>query len=308
VQHDKSKTPMLVKESGFGAKAPPGLPSPEAEYRLLLESGVHFTHADTSLGHRHGANSPLTANGPVKKKKTPSIEPNRFVSVQSFNIPMPKQSRDHGQVLAAQVQNAASHPNSHPVKGKYILELFGGTGRLTQSCASRKLRTLPTFEVHAGIEFDLTRRSTQEAVLSLIRGGYVWFIHMGTPCTVFSRARHGIRDHVRARARESVGVELAMFCAVVARLMSSMNLFWSIENPATSLLWEFMPIVQLLELPNVVRVEWDMCAYGTPYKKATALLTNLQQLQQLSSRCTKDHVHVQLVGTERVKQGSKWVN
>ena len=75
-------------------------------------------------------------------------------------------------------------------KPRYFLELFSGTGGLTQAVHRRGVRVLPDFEVGKGEVFNLLRPSTQEWVLSQIRSGRLWCVHLGTPCTVWSRARH----------------------------------------------------------------------------------------------------------------------
>ncbi|CAE8600432.1 unnamed protein product, partial [Polarella glacialis] len=96
---------------------------------------------------------------------------------------------------------------------KYFLELFSGSGVLTTAFKQAGCNVLPACEILNGVQFDLTRHSTQEALLRLLRTGRVWYVHMGTPCTVWSRARHGLTNMARARAKETVGVELALFSA-----------------------------------------------------------------------------------------------
>ncbi|CAE8674891.1 unnamed protein product [Polarella glacialis] len=99
---------------------------------------------------------------------------------------------------------------------KYFLELFSGSGVLTTAFKQAGCNVLPACEILNGVQFDLTRHSAQEALLRLLRTGRVWYVHMGTPCTVWSRARHGLTNMARARAKETVGVELALFSVAVA--------------------------------------------------------------------------------------------
>ena len=181
----------------------------------------------------------------------------------------------------------------------FFLELFSGTGRLTSSISSQGLATLDPFEIYDGWEFDLTRPSTQALLLQLITLGLVWYIHAGIPCTVWSRARHNITNFTKAKAREMVSVELTMFCVALFRQQTRMGWFWSIENPATSRLFEFRPIMELYGLPNVIWFKWDMCRYDQPFRKSTGMLTNLTSLKVLARNCLRDHQHVQLRGTER---------
>ncbi|CAE8638853.1 unnamed protein product, partial [Polarella glacialis] len=190
---------------------------------------------------------------------------------------------------------------SRPQQPKYFLELFSGSGVLTTAFKQAGCNVLPACEILNGVQFDLTRHSTQEAMLRLLRTGRVWYVHMGTPCTVWSRARHGLTNMARARAKETVGVELALFSVAVARLASSLNIWWSIENPRSSRLWNFHPVSELLQLPHTHWFHWDMCMYDSPNKKPTATMTNCPSLAGLARACQGGHKHVVLRGTERVR-------
>ncbi|CAE8612690.1 unnamed protein product, partial [Polarella glacialis] len=184
---------------------------------------------------------------------------------------------------------------------KYFLELFSGSGVLTTAFKQAGCNVLPACEILNGVQFDLTRHSTQEALLRLLRTGRVWYVHMGTPCTVWSRARHGLTNMARARAKETVGVELALFSVAVARLASSLNIWWSIENPRSSRLWNFHPVSELLQLPHTHWFHWDMCMYDSPNKKPTATMTNCPSLAGLARACQGGRKHLVLRGTERVR-------
>ena len=120
---------------------------------------------------------------------------------------------------------------------------------------------------------------------------------------------------VKARAKELLGVEFALFSAEVARECQRCNVGWSIENPSTSGLWKFGPIAALAAFQNVRKVDWHMCQYGSPSKKPTTLMTNIPELDCLSRTCRihelHDHVHTTLSGTVQVVDvdgSSRWVN
>lgn len=155
-------------------------------------------------------------------------------------------------------------------------------------------------ELLGGSWFDLTRRSTQDALLNLIRQGSIWYTHFGTPCSVFSRARHNIRNIERSRHKEMIGIELALFTVTACRALTRLQNYWSIENPSSSRLFEFAPVARLLALPHVRFVNFDSCACGTAYNKPTSLLTNLTSFQTLARKCPGGHKHLQLRGSEQV--------
>ena len=51
--------------------------------------------------------------------------------------------------------------------------------------------------------------------------------------------RHNVRNLEAARAKELLGVELALCTSEVVREADRAGTYWSIEKPASSKLWEF---------------------------------------------------------------------
>lgn len=62
----------------------------------------------------------------------------------------------------------------------------------------------------------------------------------------------------------------------------------------------FSPIAQLFTDKRIYFYTFHMCAFGAPYKKGTSILTNIAELNTLVRKCTGDHKHEQLRGTERM--------
>ena len=189
-------------------------------------------------------------------------------------------------------------------------ELFSGTDHLTNAVKTLKLGTLPPIDLRNGAHHDLTRRATQVCVKKLILSENVSYVHLGTPRTAFSRARHHIKNQRTARERERVACELAFFSAEVARLCHAHDLHWSIENPASSRLWDFPAIRELMLLPGIHRINFPYCMYGADCKKPTSILTNCPLLQSLSRECPhKKHRQV-LRGRVQVRHDDqyRWVN
>jgi hypothetical protein len=124
-------------------------------------------------------------------------------------------------------------------------------------------------------------------------------VHFGTPCTVWCNARRNITNFGKAREKERVGVELAAFTAVCCELCDRRGVFWSVENPKTSLLWEFEPMLELRLSSGAEFVDFDQCMYGGIYRKSTRVLTNCKQLSGLSTFCDRSHVHAVMEGQER---------
>ena len=131
-------------------------------------------------------------------------------------------------------------------KGRFAWELFSGTGNLTRALERAGVPCLVPLDVCRAPHHDLTHPAVQRVILDVLVSGLVWYIHMGTPCVIWSRARHNIQNHRKARARERIGVQLAALSARIAWLCLDLGIGFSIENPRSSLLWSFAPIQQLL--------------------------------------------------------------
>eukprot|EP00438_Fugacium_kawagutii_P022823 Skav218923 [mRNA] locus=scaffold2031:18320:23007:+ [translate_table: standard] len=216
--------------------------------------------------------------------------------------------------LVSQAAQICEHPSSsssstaEPSRGAGLfLEIFAGTGRLTAAIKNAGMATLAPIDFLNGSHHDMRRRASQLAVLAFLKAGWVRFVHLGTPCTVFSRARHFIKNHERARERERVGVELGLFSAEVIEVCNRYNIHWSLENPRSSRLFELPFLSGLLHRKGVVRVDVDFCQYGEPYKKPTSIFSTFAALQQLEARCNHVKHSTLLRGSERVLIDGKWV-
>ena len=70
----------------------------------------------------------------------------------------------------------------------------------------------------------------------------------------------------------------------IAKLCIKFELPFVIENPETSFMWEH-PLILELTLAPIFAVTIDQCGYGMRWKKPTRLLTNVEALKTLESRC-----------------------
>ena len=101
-----------------------------------------------------------------------------------------------------------------------------------------------------------------------------------------------------------------LYTPCVCELASKAGIPWSIENPRTSNIWRG-PLHRLHALPGVVEVFYEMCMFGSQFKKPTKLLTTFRILPELSRLCDGSHEHVLDQGSSKVRQpdGSfRWIN
>eukprot|EP00435_Cladocopium_sp_Y103_P036446 s2670_g9.t1 len=68
---------------------------------------------------------------------------------------------------------------------------------------------------------------------------------------------------------------------------------WSVENPASSLMWVTDPFLELMAQygDSIFGVSFHTCMFGSNRKKQTALWTSVQELQQLHRVCDDSHSH-----------------
>ena len=131
-------------------------------------------------------------------------------------------------------------------------------------------------------------------------------MHLGTPCTVWSIARRGIRNWAKARQKEEVSIALTIFSVEVYRECCRCGVGVSIENPLSSKIWEFFLVRELAALPNSRFIAFDLCRFGSEYRKPTGLLTTVAALEQLALRCNHSYRHIPAAGSVRVRDGGRY--
>ena len=129
------------------------------------------------------------------------------------------------------------------------------------------------------VRADLTTLEGQSLVWKLITDEKVAYVHMGPPCGTFTRAREipvaqwklalgapapkplrtteepeGIQDNNFSNSDKmkiTKGNEIAWFCARVAEHCLKHNIWFSIENPRNSIIWDLKEFQSLLQRKEV---------------------------------------------------------
>ena len=195
--------------------------------------------------------------------------------------------------------------NGHDRGPTAVLELFAGTARLSDAVQKAGCRTMPAFEVANGQQYNLLDKGIQDVVIDLIRGGHVWYVHLGTPCTAWSRARHGIINQLKARRKEKFAVGTALFTVRVIRECLKHDVKFTLENPSGSRLWQFKPIEDLFQNKSMCFFSFDHCRFGMPFRKRTSILTNERSFLSMAWMCEGGHSHQHLKGSEKVEVDGK---
>ena len=199
------------------------------------------------------------------------------------------------------------------------MEVFAGTAGLSHACAKAHIACLPPIDIDASelvhVAVNILEPGALEKVLRYLRSGIVAHVHFGTPCASFSMARKNdggpppLRSRTRVRGvcglsagdQEKVDIanKLLDITVELARAASGAGATWSIENPASSLLWLDEAIKRLELGTGAVKVMIDMCQFGAKFKKPTCLMTTSKGLRRMRRICpgkSRGHQHVELKG------------
>ena len=171
-------------------------------------------------------------------------------------------------VAAIRPPPGLAHPSFSacgPEQRGAVLELFAGSAGLSRALKNHRLIVLNPVDIKYGSEYDLTNVRVQEVILAVIRAGGLGYVHLGLPCRAWAASRQGLASAAPGGAeRDRVGLCLAMFCVQVVRACDSLNIGWSIENPANSGLWRFPPIARLVDDPQNHVAIFQSCFSVTP--------------------------------------------
>ena len=120
-----------------------------------------------------------------------------------------------------------------------------------------------------------------------------------TPCTPWSVSRKGPADNHPAFITALVMIRLMT-------LAHTLGIAQALENPTSSGLWKWPPLMRLLRRMRALHIQFPMCAYGACYRKNTTVATTLPELAHLARRCTCTVPHEVLQGLVWWKGEWKW--
>ncbi len=164
----------------------------------------------------------------------------------------------------------------------FALEIFAGCARLSGAMAEQGLALFCPVDKEFGPWGDISDPLVAATILLAIDKGLIWYVHLATECKLWSCAR--------TSAKSQCSVDVVWFTAEVLRRVQKcraqgMAIYFSIENPFPSGLFDVTMVLELLTELSAIRVRYECCAWGATYAKASQLMTNLHALQELSKRC-----------------------
>ncbi|CAE7545273.1 Kidins220 [Symbiodinium sp. CCMP2592] len=191
-----------------------------------------------------------------------------------------------------------------------FLDLFSGARGVARELARLSGRWVLCYDIKKCAAQDLSSSEVQTEVLAWLRSGWVVGLGASPASGSFSAARkpslrsarwpQGLPGLSSASAQRVTDEnKLAAFVGtVISECVSAQIPFW-IENPRSSYLWQLDSFAQLAKSPKVGSWCVDYCAYGTPWRRPTQVLTSTV-LRGQSTLCPGCDRHVQLRGRSRI--------
>ncbi len=186
---------------------------------------------------------------------------------------------------------------------RVFLDIFSGVGGV-HTYLTKKGYPVIAIDICIDSRFDVCNRGVRLVLEGWIKSGCILGVWLGTPCTTWSRARHGpvgsswgpIRSNdfiygipgvsFHDQQKLKVGNQTMRFTARIISLCIKFFVPCILENPIHSLLW-FAPPVSRCAVSGVCRsFVCDFCQYGAKWRKRTKLLTwHCQEFPSLQHTC-----------------------
>ena len=185
------------------------------------------------------------------------------------------------------------------------VEVFSGTGNLTKNLRKVGLH-VSTFEILDNPLQDITSEKGVQLLLGKIlqckKGGLVW---LGVPCSSWvwvGRGNTDRRGYCPAGNPDSpydkLHNKIAENSARLAAVAAALGLYFVVEQPSSSLLWLYWPMVKVLYLNEAYRASITLGRFGASTLKPIRLYGTAPWLHALSEK------NVALAKASKTREGS----
>ena len=176
----------------------------------------------------------------------------------------------------------------------FVMEIFAGCARLSGACVEAGLGVFTPIDNKEGDRpwADVSNPVVQAILMAVIDSGLIWYVHLATPCKLWSGARQS--------ARKAVSTDVVEFTIKILKRVALYNrapsqrqgqpIYVSIENPDNSLLFSVPELCEAMETLKMTDVRYSCCAFGASYQKNSVIWTNAP-LQPLARRCADQPAH-----------------
>ncbi|CAL1132850.1 unnamed protein product [Cladocopium goreaui] len=176
--------------------------------------------------------------------------------------------------------------------------------RVTKVCREKGLKTGQAYDLLSG--WDLTDKAQRKKFWQSLREEDPMVLLICPPCKAFSILqslnfrRMGFDS---AFQLVQIGLEHLQLAMELIKWQVKRGKYVIFEHPHGARSWQEPEMQEIQQMPGMIRTRCDMCQYGMKVEgeafnqKPTGILTNGPEIvQQLSSKCTGQHTHQQLMG------------
>jgi hypothetical protein len=205
-----------------------------------------------------------------------------------------------------------------------FVEFFAGHAGISQNLIKQgwkccAIEAYPEKGIYVS-EHDLDLPEVQNLWLARAQNKQIRSCHFGIVCTTWGALHMLFNGGTRSRDKPlgdgskpnevNANKSVAWMCQMLTILLA-VGSFFTIENPARSILFYHPRIVELVRLYSLTYVYFDQCEYGlrSPlgsepreiWKKPTYILSNSPVVSGLHRTCKGMHTHTWIKGQVRVK-------
>eukprot|EP00435_Cladocopium_sp_Y103_P044913 s60_g12.t1 len=325
-------TPVSKKRDRSASRSPPkSSPKAKKNKARRARQKAQLKQARETLAAHSGSEKPSGNKRPSRDERVPAKE---WQTITSFKYSGPHEplvapaTNDDRCFVSGQTRQLCLHQpwpswaelpaqlSSLRPQGPFFLELFAGKAGITEAVHLLGVPVLPPVDIEpsplVSCPRDLVDAEVWAKIMAIVAAGLVFFLHCGTPCNTFTAARKldggppPLRSHAEPEGLPTLSGsdQLLVFLgnlflertAEACLLVFVLGGDFTIENPLLSLIWETAHLRHLFSVARSFNLDFDQCAFGTPWLKPTRLFSSTEVLDVVCVRCPGDHVHEKLKG------------
>ena len=190
------------------------------------------------------------------------------------------------------------------------MEVFSGSGNLSNSAGLRGTQVAPNVDCHPGqghsesFLLNLHKPSDRRICWALIVSLNPEWVHIGNPCTFWVHIAHWTRtrDLDANEKLRLAALAFIMFARQCVHYQASRGRHASLENPACSQTWNLDVVRDMISSSSMGCVQTDLCMWGSKdpwsgkyYHKRLQFASTFNMLP-LSCKCPGNHEHEPIRG------------
>ena len=159
-------------------------------------------------------------------------------------------------------------------------------------------------------QIDISKKADRKILEDILSTDCILYCHFAPPCGTASAARQikpgppplrSVRFPMGFKHLKGINKQRVIAANFLYRWTKKMivrleraGAAWSVENPASSLMWLTDPFVELInEIPSLIAFSFHTCMFQAKRKKDTAIWTSIKELRShLERKCDGQHEHL----------------